>query len=178
MKELCWLDHYLCCFLDYFCTYLGVQVTQKLTVKLLVSWRGSTIGCIWKGDPAEATLQRCSWVEVFWKCAANLQENTHMPMCDFNKVAKQLRTPKNTSRGFWLCLISMEQLFPVSIGAVALVIFKKQKQQREVFCKKRCSKKFRKIQNTKEFLAQMFSGQFCETSKNTFFIAHLRTTAS
>ena len=26
---------------------------------------------------SEAALQRCSWEEVFWKYAANLQENTH-----------------------------------------------------------------------------------------------------
>ena len=30
----------------------------------------------------------------------------------------------------------------------------------------------------KETLVQVFSGEFCEISKNTFFIEHLRTTAS
>ena len=36
----------------------------------------------------EAALHRCSYKKVFWKCAANLQENTHAEMW-FNKVAKQ-----------------------------------------------------------------------------------------
>ena len=36
------------------------------------------------GQFTEATLQRCSWEKVFWKYAANLQENTHA------EVAKQL----------------------------------------------------------------------------------------
>ena len=27
--------------------------------------------------PTEAATKRCSYEKVFWKCAANLQENTH-----------------------------------------------------------------------------------------------------
>ena len=30
-----------------------------------------------KGHRPEAAIQRCSWEKVFWKYAANLQENTH-----------------------------------------------------------------------------------------------------
>ena len=28
-------------------------------------------------DNKEVALQRCSWEKIFWKYAANLQENTH-----------------------------------------------------------------------------------------------------
>ena len=42
-----------------------------------------------------------------------------------------------------------------------------QKQSLEVFCKNRCSQKFRKIHRK----------TLCEISKNTFFTEHLRTTA-
>ena len=55
-------------------------------------------------------------------------------------------------------------------------------------CKKRCSLKFRKIHRKtpvpgcnfieKETLAQAFSCEFCEISKNAFFTEHLRETAS
>ena len=45
-----------------------------------------------------------------------------------------------------------------------------QKQPPEVFCKKGVLKK--------ETLAQVFSCEFCEISKNTFFTEHLWTTAS
>ena len=38
-------------------------------------------------EETETALQRCSYKKVFWKYAADLQENT-MPKCDFNKVAK------------------------------------------------------------------------------------------
>ena len=31
-----------------------------------------------KGITSEAGVQRCSWEKVFWKYAANLQENTHV----------------------------------------------------------------------------------------------------
>ena len=66
-----------------------------------------------------------------------------------------------------------------------------QKQSSEVFHKKRYSQKFHKIHRKtpvpglkacncikKETLAQVFSCEFCEISKNTFFTEHLRTTAS
>ena len=43
----------------------------------------------WYLPISEAATHRCSWKKVFWKYAANLQENTHAK-CDFNKVAKQL----------------------------------------------------------------------------------------
>ena len=62
------------------------------------------------------------------------------------------------------------------------------KQPPEVFCKKRCSQKCCKIHRKtqaqacnfikKESLAQVFSCEFCEISKNTFFTEHVRTTAS
>ena len=63
-------------------------------------------------------------------------------------------------------------------------VFKKQLP--EMFCKKRCSYKFRKIHRTApvpESLAKRDSGtsvscEFCEISKNTFFTEHLRATAS
>ena len=48
-----------------------------------------------------------------------------------------------------------------------------QKGSPEVFFKKRCSKAC----NLK-YLAQVFSSEFCEVSKNTFFAEQLRTTAS
>ena len=66
-----------------------------------------------------------------------------------------------------------------------------QKQPPEVFYVKKCSEKFRKIHRKtpvpepqacnfikKETLAQVFSCEFCETSKSTFFTEHLWTTAS
>ena len=62
-----------------------------------------------------------------------------------------------------------------------------QKQLPEVFCKKRCSEKFRKIHRKthvpepffkKETLEQVFSCEFCKISKNTCFREHLQTTAS
>ena len=63
----------------------------------------------------------------------------------------------------------------------------KQKQPPEVFYKKRCSQKFRKIDRKhlyqslflikKEALAQVFSCEFCKSSQNTFFIEHLWATA-
>ena len=56
-----------------------------------------------------------------------------------------------------------------------------QKQLPKVFCKKKCSQKFRKIHwktPVPEFKLQVFSSEFCEFSKNTFFTEHLRATAS
>ena len=58
-----------------------------------------------------------------------------------------------------------------------------EKQPPEVFCKKRCSQKFRKI-HRKTLVADSFLIKlqvfraFCEISENTFFTEHLRTTAS
>ena len=55
------------------------------------------------------------------------------------------------------------------------------KQPPEVFFKKMCSKKFRKIHRKtpkKETVAQVFSCEFCEISKNAFFTEPLWTTAS
>ena len=61
-----------------------------------------------------------------------------------------------------------------------------QKQPPEVLYKTRCSEKFHKIHRKtpvpkfikKETLAQVFSCEFCEISKNIFFTEHLRATAS
>ena len=62
-----------------------------------------------------------------------------------------------------------------------------QKQLPEVFCKKRCSEKFRKIHRKthvpeplfkKETLAQVFSCEFCKISKSAFFTEHFLTTTS
>ena len=55
----------------------------------------------------------------------------------------------------------------------------------EVFCKKRCSWKFRKIHKKtpvpatllKKGLTQVFSCEFCEISQNNFFTEHLWKTA-
>ena len=68
------------------------------------------------------------------------------------------------------------------------------KQPPEVFYKEKCSYKFRKIHRKtpvpefhfniklqlykKEILAQVFSCEFCEISKNTFFTEHLWTANS
>ena len=62
--------------------------------------------------------------------------------------------------------------------------FYSKKQAPEVFYTKRCSQKFRKIRRKtpvpeacnfikKEILAQVFSCEFCEISKNIFFKEHL-----
>ena len=57
-----------------------------------------------------------------------------------------------------------------------------QKQPPEAFCKKMCSWKFHKIHRKtpvpetllkKETLVQVFSCEFCEISKNTFFTEHI-----
>ena len=66
-----------------------------------------------------------------------------------------------------------------------------QRQLPEMFCKKRCSQKFCKIQRKipvpdylacnsikKKSLAQVFSCEFCKIFKNTFFIEHIWATAS
>ena len=64
---------------------------------------------------------------------------------------------------------------------------KRQKQPPEVFCKKGSSKNFAKFTGEhlyqslffkKETLAQAFSCEFCEISKNAFFTEQLLTTAS
>ena len=49
-----------------------------------------------------------------------------------------------------------------------------QKQPPEVFCKKRYSYKFPTTLFKKETLVQVFSCEFWEISKNTFFTEHLR----
>ena len=65
-----------------------------------------------------------------------------------------------------------------------------QKQPPEMFCKVGVLRIFAKIHRKtpvsetlcnfikKESLAQVFSCEICEISKNTFFLEHLRTTAS
>ena len=65
-----------------------------------------------------------------------------------------------------------------------------QKQPPEMFCKVDVLRIFAKIHRKtpvsetlcnfikKESLAQVFSCEICEISKNTFFLEHLRTTAS
>ena len=83
-----------------------------------------------------------------------------------------------------------------ALGLIPFGVF--QKQPSEVFCKKRCSEELRKIYGKnlcqslffnkfaglraatllKETLAQVFSCEFCEISKNNFFTEHLRATAS
>ena len=64
-------------------------------------------------------------------------------------------------------------------GFVASLNSKKQKQPTEVTRKKSCSQKFRKIhRKTPHALAQLFSSEFCEISKNTFFRENLWATAS
>ena len=40
--------------------------------------------------------------------------------------------------------------------------------EKQVFCKKRCSRKFHKIHRKTESLTQVFSCEFCKISKNTF----------
>ena len=63
-----------------------------------------------------------------------------------------------------------------------------QKQPPEMFCKKGVLRDFAKFTGNnlcqacnfikKETLAQVFSSEFCEISKNTFFTEHLWATAS
>ena len=53
-----------------------------------------------------------------------------------------------------------------------LVAYNWQKQPTEVFCKKRCYNFIKK-----ETLTQVFSCEFCEISKNTFFTEHVWATA-
>ena len=89
-----------------------------------------------------------------------------------------------------LCLyqISKQYFGFVSVQALLYNSPYPQKQPPQVFCKKRCTYKFRKILRKtpgaacnlikKEALAQVFSCEFCEISKNTFFSEHLQTTAS
>ena len=40
----------------------------------------------------DAVPQKCSCKKLFWKYAANLQENTHAVKCDFNKVSIKVNT--------------------------------------------------------------------------------------
>ena len=67
-----------------------------------------------------------------------------------------------------------------------------QKQPPEVFCKQRCSEKIQKFTGKhrasfqaeafnfikKETVAQVFSCEICEISRNTFLTEHIRATAS
>ena len=53
-----------------------------------------------------------------------------------------------------------------------------QKQPPEVFCQKGVLGNFTKLTRKKETLAQVFSSEFCEISKNTFFTEHLLVAAS
>ena len=46
---------------------------------------------------SEAVLQRCSWEKVFWKYAANLQENTHAEV-RFGLSCKQLYWNRTSAR--------------------------------------------------------------------------------
>ena len=61
---------------------------------------------------------------------------------------------------------------------------KHQKQPLEVFCKKKCSKKFFKVYrktlvpDAQMHLAQVFSSEFCEISKDAVFVEHLLRTTS
>ena len=80
------------------------------------------------------------------------------------------------------------------MGSNKETLKQKQKQPPEVFCKKRCSQKFHKTHrktpapdlffnkvaglkpatlSKKETLARVFSCEFCEISKNTFFTEQL-----
>ena len=80
----------------------------------------------------------------------------------------------------------------VIIYKVLMKFCNEQKQPPEVFCEKRCSWKFHKIHRKTPVpeslfliklqalgtLAQVFSCEFCEISKNTFFTEYVWTTAS
>ena len=75
----------------------------------------------------------------------------------------------------------------VEYRIILILLLRSKKQPPEVLCKKRCSQKFRKIHRKtlkacnfikKETLAQVFSCQFCEISKNIFFTEHLWATTS
>ena len=60
-------------------------------------------------------------------------------------------------------------------------MFNKQKQPPEVFCKKHLGQSLPGAASNfikKETLAQVFSCEFCEISKNTFFTEHVWATAS
>ena len=72
--------------------------------------------------------------------------------------------------------IQVLHLFPGKSSKIIECWFtlKRQKQPPEVFCKKRRPATLLK----KETLAQVFSSEFCEISKNTFSTEHLLTTAS
>ena len=56
------------------------------------------------------------------------------------------------------------------------ILYKFRSSRMEVFCKK--GKKLKKIhRKTAQVPAQMFSCEFCEIYKNTYFVEHLRTAA-
>ena len=56
------------------------------------------------------------------------------------------------------------------------ILYEFRSSRMEVFCKK--GKKLKKIhRKTAQVPAQMFSCEFCEIYKNTYFVEHLRTAA-
>ena len=78
---------------------------------------------------------------------------------------------------------------PTHLLSMRMSSTKVQKQPPEVFCKKKCSYKFRKIYSKtpvpeslnfikKETLAQVLPYEFCKISKNTFLTEHFWATAS
>ena len=76
---------------------------------------------------------------------------------------------------FWnvfICVIQFSQLCKIQTRTMNIFIISQQKQPSWLFCKKT-------LQNSqKNNLAQVFSCEFCEIFKNTFFTEHLRETAS
>ena len=50
-----------------------MPVVKKITIELLNFENAKTEMKL----KTETAIQRCSWEKVFWKYAANLQENTH-----------------------------------------------------------------------------------------------------
>ena len=99
------------------------------------------------------------------------------------------------SRSFCKQLFRGCQCHQKSLFETANLFENTQKQPPEVFYEKRCSQKFNKIHRKhlcqspffkpqacnfikKETPAEVFSREFCEISKNIFFIEHLWATAS
>ena len=104
-------------------------------------------------------------------------------------ASKMYREEKNISTSWQGCEIAVNSAFFVK---------KIRKQSQEMFCKKKCSKKFRKLHRKitvlepffmkwqvsslqvfwKETPTQVLSCEVCETSKNTYSGKHLQGTAS
>ena len=132
--------------------------------------------------------------------AIYLEFKSYMDGCSiFNRRMNLFRRVVLTSRPTITISISLEvrtqHLHDIFDSVVTCNVPNKsiQKQPLEEFCKKICSWKFRKIHRKtpvpvpepqacnffkKETLAQVFSCEFCEDSKNTFFIEHIWATAS